>query len=179
MVKKWEEGYKLAMAVRASTEEKGLFPIFRKLYYWLLNLVSDTKQLPGMTGFGLYDREVMLAIRNQNDPYPYIRVLIAEFGWEVAEIPFQKPVRKCGFTKNNFMTCLDLALLAMVNHTKIPLRLATLLGMAMSIFSFMVAVFYLIRKLLYWDQFQAGIAPALIGIFFFIGLIFFLFRFNW
>jgi glycosyltransferase involved in cell wall biosynthesis len=175
MVKKWEEGYKLAMAVRISTEEKGLFPILRKLYYWLLNSVSDTKQLSGMTGFGLYDREVMLEFRKLNEPYPYTRGLISEFGWEVAEIPFHKPVRKRGITKNNFMSYLDMALLAMVNHTRIPIRLATLLGMAMSFFSFIVAFFYLIRKLIFWDEFQAGIAPALIGIFFLIGLIFIFF----
>jgi glycosyltransferase involved in cell wall biosynthesis len=172
MVRKWEEGYKLAMAVRTSTKEKGLFPILRRFYYWLLDLVSDTKQIPGMTGFGLYDREVMLAFRDLNEPYPYTRGLIAEFGWEVAEIPFQKPFRKRGITKNNFMTYFDMALLAMVNHTKLPLRLATLSGMGISFFSFLVALYYLIRKLIFWDEFQAGIAPALIGLFFLIGLIF-------
>jgi hypothetical protein len=101
-----------------------------------------------------------------------VRGLIAELGWEVAQIPFNKPVRKRGITKNNFMSLLDIALLAMVTHTKLPLRIATLSGMGLSVLSLTVALYYLIRKLFFWNEFQAGIAPALIGLFFLIGLIF-------
>jgi glycosyltransferase involved in cell wall biosynthesis len=172
MIKKWEEGYKLALAVRVSTDEKGLFPIFRKVFYWGLNKVSDVRQIPGMTGFGLFDKSVQETLKTLNSPYPYTRGFISELGWQVAEIPFRKPVRKRGISKNNFMISFDLALLAMVYHTKLPLRLATLIGIGISSLSFLVAISYLIRKLIFWDQFQAGIAPALIGIFFLLGVLF-------
>ncbi|MDR1298078.1 MAG: glycosyltransferase family 2 protein [Deltaproteobacteria bacterium] len=172
MLKKWEDGYKLAMVVSASSDEKWPFRYLRKLFYWALDKVSDVRQVPGMTGFGLYDKDVQNAFRALNSPYPYNRGLISEFGWKIAEIPYHKPDRKRGVTKNNLITLFDMSLLAMVHHTKLPLRLATLTGVGVSFLSFCVAIFYLLRKLIYWDQFQAGIAPALIGLFFIIGILF-------
>ncbi len=172
MLKKWEEGYKLALLTRTSTEEKGVYPTLRKLYYWALNKISNVRQLPGVTGSGLYDKEVIDTFRSLNDPYPYTRGLICELGWPHAEIPFHKPYRKHGVSKGSFLVYFDLAMLAMVNHSKVPLRLATLAGVLISGCSFLTGFYYLILKLLNWNQFQAGIAPALIGIFFLIGLLF-------
>jgi len=172
MLQKWEEGYKLALGVKNGTDETGLIKYMRQAYYWLLNKVSNVEQTSGLTGFGLYDREVVKNFRALDDPYPYVRGLISELGWKLAPIYYHKPVRRRGFSKNNFMTLLDMALLGMVNHTKLPLRLATLLGFAVSGLSFILTFYYLIKKLLFWDQFQAGMAPVLIGFFFFIGLLF-------
>jgi glycosyltransferase involved in cell wall biosynthesis len=172
MIAKWEQGFKLAMAQRTNTEETGIYPWLRGVYYWLLNKVSDVDQLPGVTGFGLYDKEVINIFRSLKEPYPYGRGLIAELGWKIAKIPYEKPVRSRGITKNNFMTLFDVALLAMVNHTKIPLRLATLFGAIISLISFGVGTFYLVYKLLFWSEFQPGVAPALVGVFFLLGLLF-------
>ncbi|MDR2350713.1 MAG: glycosyltransferase family 2 protein [Deltaproteobacteria bacterium] len=172
MIEKWEEGYKLAMAVRESSDEKGLYPILRNVFYKVLDKFSDVRQITGLTGFGLYDQEVIKVFRQLDDPYPYARGLIAELGWEVARIPFHKEVRKSGKTKNSFFTYFDMSLLALVNHSKVPLRFAIFTGTGVSVLSILVAIYYLARKLLFWDQFQAGVAPALIGIFFLLGVLF-------
>jgi glycosyltransferase involved in cell wall biosynthesis len=172
MLSKWEIGFKLALAQRTNTKETGLYPYLRRVYYHLLNSVSSVDQLPGITGFGLYDKEVITVFKSLDEPYPYARGLIAELGWDIAKIPYEKPVRHKGLTKNNFMTLFDMALLAMVNHTKFPLRLSTLFGVLISLISFGVGSFYLVYKLIFWDKFVAGVAPASIGLFFLLGLLF-------
>jgi glycosyltransferase involved in cell wall biosynthesis len=172
MLQKWEEGFKLVMGVKTGTDETGLIKHLRRAYYWLLNEISHVELTSGLTGFGLYDREVVDVLRDLNDPYPYVRGLIAELGWKLAPVPYHKPIRTRGVSKIKFMSLFDYALLGMVNHTKLPLRLATLLGMAVSGLSFFLAFYYLMRKLLFWEQFQAGLAPVLVGMFFLIGLLF-------
>lgn len=164
---KWEEGYKIAIGIKESSEETASMFAIRRLYYWLIGYLSDIDMIPNFTGFGLYDRQVIEILRTINDPYPYLRGLIAEIGLPRAEISFRQPVRKRGITKNNFYTLYDMAMLGITNHSRVPLRLATMAGFALSIMSLLVAFGYLIAKLIYWDVFQAGTAPILIGMFFF------------
>jgi glycosyltransferase involved in cell wall biosynthesis len=171
-IKKWEEGYKIACAVRTSTDEKGLYPYIRRLYYYSLNKFSQIKQIPGLTGFGIFDKEVVDVLRSLDDPYPYSRGLLFELGWEIAQIPFHKPVRPRGITKNNLFTYFDMALLGLVNHSRLPLRFSIFMGVLTSILSFCIAIYYFIQKLIYWDQFQLGIAPILIGLFILLGFLF-------
>jgi glycosyltransferase involved in cell wall biosynthesis len=172
MLQKWEEGYKVVCTVRTSTEEKGIYPYLRKFFYYILNKLSQVKQISGLTGFGLYDKEVIQVFIELDDPYPYGRGLLAELGWEIAQIPFHKPVRSRGLTKNNILSYFEMGLLALVNHSKVPLRLSILTGVFISFISVFIGIYYFILKLIYWDQFQAGVAPALIGIFFLLGLLF-------
>jgi hypothetical protein len=123
--------------------------------------------IPNFTGFGLYDREVIELVRSIDDPYPYFRGLIADLGFAHAEVPFEQPLRKRGITKSNFYTLYDMAMLGITGHSKIPIRLATMAGFTLSGLSLIVALIYLAYKLLYWDQFSLGVAPVLIGFFFF------------
>lgn len=171
-LQKWTEGYKIAIGVRRKTEEQGLMPFLRGCYYSLIKQISDIDQVANFTGFGLYDKAVMDILREIEDPYPYLRGLICEIGYPRAEIPFDKPVRKRGLSKGNFFIYLDSALLGIVNHSKAPLRLATLLGVAMSSLSFLLSIYYILRKLLAWDEFQIGLAPLIGGLFFFMGVMF-------
>src|ERR1019366_7501847 len=97
---------------------------------------------------------------------PYFRGLICDLGYEQFLIPFRKPVRKRGFSKNNFYTLYDLAILGITNHSKVPLRLSVFAGVGMGILSFLVAFAYLIYKLVYWSRFSVGTAPVVIGMFF-------------
>ena len=173
-LKKWQEGFKIAIGVRRSSAEKGLMPIFRNLYYSLIKRISDIDQVRNFTGFGLYDKCVMDILRAIDDPYPYFRGLICEIGYPRAEVPFDKPVRKFGITKGSFFVYLDSALLGAVSHSKAPLRLATILGVIVGGMSIMVGFYYLIRKLLFWDEFSVGVAPIMVGVFFLFGLMFFL-----
>ncbi|MBZ4193123.1 MAG: glycosyltransferase family 2 protein [Candidatus Contendobacter sp.] len=177
-VKKWEEGYKIVLAQKTNSEESPLFFAIRKAYYSIISRLSEIELVKNVTGFGLYDRRVVEDIRQINDPYPYLRGLICDLGYECALIPFTQPARTRGFTKNNWYTLWDLAMLGITNHSKVPLRLATLAGVTVGAFSFCVAFAYLVYKLLFWSSFQVGTAPLVIGMFFigavqlvFIGLL--------
>lgn len=177
-LKKWEEGYKVVLGVKSETEESPLMFVIRKFYYSLINRLSEVQLTKNNTGFGLYDRKIIEVIREIQDPYPYFRGLISDIGFESFKILYKQPSRKRGITKNNFYTLYDMAMLGITTHSKIPLRLATMIGFAMSLMSMLVAILYLVFKLVYWDQFAMGTAPLVIGLFlfssvqlFFIGII--------
>jgi glycosyltransferase involved in cell wall biosynthesis len=165
-IRKWEEGYQVVIGVKKKSEEPGIFFFFRSLYYRVLRKLSDVPLIDNFTGFGLYDQQVIDILRNLNDPYPYFRGLIADLGFERAEIEFEQPRRKRGISKNNFYTLYDLAMLGVTGYTKIPLRLATMLGFISAAISFLVGLVYLVYKLLFWQQFSLGLAPVVVGLFF-------------
>ena len=166
-VKKWEEGYLIVIGVKKQSEESSLLFAIRSVYYELINRLSDVELIKNYTGFGLYDRRIVEIIRNINDPYPYFRGLICEIGFERAVIEYVQPARKRGITKNNFYTLYDVAMLGITNQSKVPLRLATMTGFTVAILSLLVAFGYFIYKLIFWDSFSVGMAPLVIGLFFF------------
>ncbi len=165
-IHKWEQGYKIVVGVKTQSEEFGLFYIVRSLYYRLLRKFSDTQLIDNFTGFGLYDKQVIEILRGFDDPYPYFRGLIADIGFDYARIDFVQPRRKRGISKNNFFTLYDIAMLGVTSYTKIPLRLATMLGFLSAILSFLVGLVYLVYKLIDWQNFSLGLAPVIIGLFF-------------
>jgi len=165
-IQKWEEGYKVVVGVKTSSKEPGLFYFLRSLYYRVLRRLSEVRLIDNFTGFGLYDNKVIEILREFNDPYPYFRGLIADIGYDIAEIEFNQPRRKRGISKNNFYTLYDMAMLGVVSYTKVPLRLAAMLGFLSATISFLVGLVYLIYKLIFWQNFSVGLAPAVIGLFF-------------
>ena len=166
-VTKWEEGFKIVVGVKRKSKENFIIFAIRKLYYILLNKYAETEQIKNFSGYGLYDRQFVDTLRTISDPYPYFRGLITEIGFDIAKVPYDQPKRKKGISKNSFYTLYDTAMLGFVNHSKVPLRLATFTGFAVSIFSFLSALVYFIYKLIFWDRFDVGIAPLVIGLFFF------------
>lgn len=166
-IKKWEEGFKIVIGVKSKSEENPVMFAIRKFYYNLIEKYADTEQIKNFTGFGLYDREFVNILREIDEPYPYFRGLITEMGFERAEIEFIQPKRKKGKTKNNFYTLYDMAMLGFVSNSKVPLRMATFIGFSVAIFSLLVALSYFVYKLIFWQRFQLGMAPMVIGIFFF------------
>jgi glycosyltransferase involved in cell wall biosynthesis len=165
-IAKWEEGYPVVAGIKPKSLETPLMFLVRRSYYKLISKISDVPLLQNFTGFGLYDRSVIEVIRKLDDPYPYFRGLISELGFPVAQIPYVQSKRIRGITKNNFYTLYDIAMLGITSHSKIPLRMATFFGFCVGGLSFLVALGYLIYKLLYWDNFQLGTAPLIIGFFF-------------
>lgn len=166
-IAKWEEGHKVVVAVKNKSKENPIMYGIRKLFYTMVRKMSETPLIDNFTGFGLYDKSFMEIIRTNDDPYPYLRGFVTEFGGDIATIYFTQPVRKHGKTKNNFYSLWDQAMLGFVNHSKIPLRLATFTGFIIAGLSLLVALFYLIYKLCFWYEFQLGNAPLVIGVFFF------------
>jgi glycosyltransferase involved in cell wall biosynthesis len=165
-LEKWEAGSKVVLGVKESAEESGIFYAIRDRYYRTLGRISDVEVVKQSTGFGCFDQVVIAALRRIDDPYPYFRGLIAEIGFEPAIVTYRQPARKRGLSSQNFYTLYDLAFLGVVNHSKVPLRLATMSGFALAAISLLVALGYLMAKLLFWNQFSLGIAPILIGFFF-------------
>lgn len=170
---KWKEGADVVAAVKTESAESPFFFLVRRFYYWLLQELADVQTIPNFTGFGLYSRRVIDYCQQLHDPYPYFRGLISEIGLPVSIVTYRQPKRVRGFSKNNFYTLYDIAMLGITNHSKVPLRLATLSGFLLSIFSFLVGMGYLVYKLLFWERFSLGIAPALLGLFFFCSVILF------
>ena len=166
-IRKWAEGYKAVVGIKSQSEETPLFFLMRKWYYKTVNRLADIDTIQNFTGFGLYDRQIMDICRQIDDPYPYFRGLISEIGLPTAKIPYVQPVRKRGLTKNNFYTLYDMAMLGITNHSKVPLRLAAMLGFASSAASLIFGLLYLIYKLFFWSRFSLGMAPLVIGLFFF------------
>lgn len=166
-IRKWEEGFKIVVGVKKESEESKLFYNLRRLYYRTLTRLSNVELIEQFTGFGLYDRKVIEILRSFNEPYPYFRGLVAEIGLPRATIEYVQPLRRRGITKNNFFTLLDIAMLGLTSHSKVPLRLAVILGFISAVASLGVAFFYLVYKLLFWSSFTVGLAPLVVGIFFF------------
>ena len=166
-IKKWEEGYKIVIGVKNRSEESGLMFAIRKFYYNVISRISEVEQVKNFTGFGLYDKSFVEVLRRLNEPYPYFRGLIAELGFQKTEIQFTQPARKKGRTKNNFYTLYDMAMQGFVNYSKLPLRIAVFVGFAASMLSLLVAAIYFIYKILFWSNFQVGMAPLVIGLFLF------------
>jgi glycosyltransferase involved in cell wall biosynthesis len=168
LVGKWESGFQVVVAVKPQTREKLPMSLVRKLYYWLLSYISDSKNIiRNFTGFGLYDRKFMEALKKYKEPYPYFRGLVSEIGFRRTEVEYVQDRRKHGVTKNNFLSLYDMAMTGFVNHSKLPLRLATFCGFCLAGISLTIALAYFIYKLLYWNTFALGLAPLVTGLFFF------------
>jgi polyisoprenyl-phosphate glycosyltransferase len=177
-LEEWEHGYKAVAGVKEQSDETPLFFLARRMYYKLVHRLADIDVIQNFTGFGLYDQSIVSVCRTLDDPYPYFRGIIAEIGFPTARIIYRQPTRKRGITKNNFYTLYDLAMLGLTSHSKVPLRLAAMLGFGMSLLSFLAALAYFAYKLIFWDSFPVGQAPIVIGLFlfssvqlFFIGIV--------
>ena len=166
MIAKWEEGFSMVLCIKRSSEENSLMFWLRKRYYAGVQRLSSIETFENYAGFGLYDRKVVDAVRAFDDPYPYFRGMIAEIGLPYYELFYDQRVRKRGVSKNNLYTLYDVAMLAITNLSKVPLRFVTFLGFACSLLSLFVGLGYFAYKLLFWTNFTVGIAPLVIGLFF-------------
>jgi hypothetical protein len=170
LINKWEHGYKTALIVKKQSMENPLMFLIRKFYYKFLNKISEIKLVENAHGSGLYDRLVIGQMAKVNDHYPYLRGLLAEIGYPIAEVEFTQPRRKQGITKNNFFTLLDTAIIGIINHSMLPIRMLTIVGFILSFLSIAIAVAFFILKMIYWERYANGMAPLLIGLFFFVSI---------
>lgn len=179
-VKEWEKGHRIVSGIKTSSKEPGIIYFFRTVYYRMIRNMSSVKMIEHFTGFGLYDKTFVALLKELDDPIPFLRGIVAEYGggFEMIELEYEQPKRRAGKTHNNFYSLYDAAMLSFTSYTKVGLRIATFLGFACSAISIIVAIVYVIMKLLYWHRFTAGTAPLMIGVFiiggiqlFFIGLI--------
>ena len=179
-VEKWEQGHKIVSGIKTSSRESGIMYFLRTCYYKLIKNMSDVKMIEHFTGFGLYDKTFIALLKQLDDPIPFVRGIVAEYGhgFNMIEVTYEQQQRRAGKTHNNFYSLYDAAMLSFTSYTKIGLRLATFLGFVCSAISVIISIVYTLMKLANWDSFQAGTAPLTIGVFliggiqlFFIGLI--------
>lgn len=161
-IEAWESGYKVVLAIKPVSKTGFLMHSLRKFYYRALDRISDIAITKDSTGFGLYDKSVVDTLREINDPYPFLRGLISELGYKVKTIAFNQPRRLRGISKNNFYTLYDIAMLGVISHSMVPIRLASFMGFILGVFSLLLAVIVFVLKLLYWDKFPLGVAPLAI-----------------
>lgn len=166
-IEKWEEGNKVVIGVKKKSEENALVFMLRKTFYYLIGKSASIEHISNFTGFGLYDQSFIETLRHVDDPYPYFRGLVAELAPGYYKIPYEQPARFKGKTKNNLYTLYDMAMLGFVNYSKLPLRLACFVGFVVAIISLLLGLIYFVYKLCYWDSFNVGMAPLVIGLFFF------------
>lgn len=165
-VREWENGYKIVIGQKTASQENKMMYFLRSCYYKMIKKFSDVEQIEHFTGFGLYDREFIQVLRELDDPTPFLRGIVAELGFKRKDMPYEQQKRRAGKTSNNFFKLYDAAMLSFTSYTKIGLRLSTFIGMGIAFLSVVIAVAYLVMKLIYWDRFVAGTAPILIGMFF-------------
>lgn len=179
-VAEWEKGHKIVSGIKTSSKENPFVYFLRSIYYKVIKNMSDVEMIEHFTGFGLYDKTFIDILRELDDPVPFIRGIVAEYGhgFNRIDIEYEQAKRRAGKTHNNWYSLYDAAMLSITSYTKVGLRLATILGFLSSGISLLVAFIYLILKLTNWNNFQAGNAPLLIGVYvigslqlFFIGLL--------
>lgn len=179
-VEEWEKGHKIVSGIKTSSRENRFIYFLRTVYYKLIKNMSDTKMIEHFTGFGLYDKTFIELLRQLDDPVPFIRGIVAEYGhgFNRIEVEYEQAKRRAGKTHNSFYSLYDAAMLSFTSYTKVGLRLATFMGFFASAVSLFIAVFYFVYKCLHWYTFNVGDAPLIIGMFFigsiqlfFIGLL--------
>ena len=165
-VHEWENGYRIVIGQKVTSKENKFMYWARSVYYKTIKKYSDVEQIEHFTGFGLYDKDFINVLRDLKDPTPFLRGIVAELGYKRKEIPYEQQLRRAGKTSNNFYRLFDAAMLGFTSYTKVGLRIATFVGAGVALISFIIALVYLVLKLVYWDRFVAGTAPILIGMFF-------------
>ncbi len=164
-ISEWKKGYDVVLGQKESTKENLLVHNIKKIFYKLIKSISEVPLMLDTTGAGLFDRKIIEQVRLIDDPYPYFRGLISEITSNIKLIKFVQPKRFSGKTKNNFYTLYDIGILGIIKHSKIPLRIMTFLGFFTSIISILISLVFLFRKLFFWDSFDLGIAPLIVGLF--------------
>ena len=165
-VKKWEQGYMMVLGIRTGMEERWLQRLTRNIFYKIMARLSSVEQIRHFIGFGLFDKKIIQILKDLDDPTPYFRGIVSEIGFEKEFVEYQQPLRRHGESRHNFFDLLELAILGLTSYSKAPLRLMTILGVVMSAISIVISILYLGAKLIFWNYFQLGIAPLLIGLFF-------------
>ena len=177
-VEEWEAGNKIVIGIKSKSKENKIMYFLRSCYYKLIKKMSSVEQIEHFTGFGLYDRGFIEVLKELDDPTPFLRGIVAELGYKRKDIEYQQEKRRAGKTHNNWYSLYDAAMLGFTSYTKVGMRIATIAGFILSGISVVVALIYLVLKLIFWYRFVAGMTPILLGIFifgsiqlFFIGLL--------
>ncbi|MBU3972125.1 MAG: glycosyltransferase family 2 protein [Phenylobacterium sp.] len=122
-VTRWREGAAIVLGVRASEKTSASLGLARRIAYGFLGQFADYQVIPGATGFGVYDRRVVDTLARWNEPEPFFRGMLVESGFPIEIIPYDRPLRAAGRSKNNFATLFSFALSGLASSSRNLLRL--------------------------------------------------------
>lgn len=165
-VQEWENGYKIVIGKKMTSQENKLMYFFRTMYYRIIKKMSEVDQIEHFTGFGLYDKTFIEVLRGLKDPTPFLRGIVAELGWRRKELPYEQQKRRAGKSTYSFYKYYDAAMLSFTSYTKIGLRMATFFGFLVAGVSALISLFYLVIKLIHWNEYSMGMASIAVGLFF-------------
>lgn len=161
-LEKWESGYHVVYGVRASRQESWWMSATRKFFYRLIDSLSDDP-LPHDAGdFRLIDRCVLDQLLQFEDYQPYLRGTIAALGFEQIGIPYNRAERRYGESKFSLGELIGLALDGILNHSVVPLRIATYLGLLISVLTFLGILGYGIGRIVFGTRWPPGFATIIV-----------------
>ena len=161
----WERGYEAVCGQKISSQEGQIKYGLRSVFYKLIGAFSNHPQPRHMSGIVLVSKRIHeLKWKSDNDES--MRYFLTDIGCNIKLIPYEQQKRRSGKSSYNVWRYLSFAIESMISTSTAPLRIATVVGFLMSAISFVVGMFYLIVKLVWWYRFPAGTAPLLIGLFF-------------
>lgn len=172
LVKEWLEGNEIVLGVKTTSKTNFIIHKIRGLYYSFLKKITDHDIIIHSTGFGIYSKNFIDIVRKIKDPYPYLRGMITELGFKPKLIEFTQNKREKGITKNNFYTLYDIGMLGIISNSIMPLRIISFFGFIISFISIIIGIYYFFKKLIFWSEFTAGIAPLIILTSFLFGALF-------
>jgi dolichol-phosphate mannosyltransferase len=165
----WQKGYQVVYGIRKKRPENFLLHGFRKLGYWAIDKISE-HPIPRDAGdFRLIDRKVIQSLAQIKTANPYLRGMIAGLGFNQTGIPYDRDARTVGDSKFNASRLMRLGLTAVFNHSTVPLRASSFLGITILTASILGALYYLVLKVLH-PELPLGLASIHILVLFGIGL---------
>lgn len=166
----WEQGYEIVYGIYENRSDGPLMKGVRRLYYWLVNRLSNEPLLENYSGFGIWDRKVVREIVKLDDFNPYVRGFLSTIGFRNTTLHYRRVPRTSGKSSYNFASHLDLAINAVISHSLVPVRLATLTGLALSGFSIFAAFAYAMIKIFNWSFQAPGATTTIVLVLFFSGI---------
>jgi polyisoprenyl-phosphate glycosyltransferase len=168
-LRQWEQGYDVVFGVRKTREEGWWIRNLRKSFYRIINLLSDDYLPPDAGDFRLVDRQILDAIARIEDFQPYLRGSIAAMGFKQIGVPYNRPDRQRGESKFTSKEMISLAVDGILNHSIIPLRIATYIGLGVSCLTMVLSAGYMVAKLFATKPWPSGFATTTVLILFSLG----------
>ena len=157
---KFEEGYDVVYGVRRSRQEGFLINGLRAVFYRIIDILAED-DLPHNAGdFRLVSKRVIDAMKQIDDYHPYIRGMIAALGFKQTGIPYDRARRERGQSKFSFRQLMSLAVDGILSHSIIPLRVASLTALGMSVITLAGIVFYMVGNFVFGQEWPAGFATT-------------------
>jgi len=162
MLARWREGHQVVYGVRRSLKDGWMTAMARRGFYRFINALSDD-ELPIDAGeFRLVDARILQELRLVEDTTPYIRGLISALGFSQVGIEYDRGERIAGKSKFSLKPMIALAVDGLLNHSLVPLRIASAVGLLVGSITFLLIFVYLLLRLTFGAAWPAGFATTTI-----------------